>query len=513
MAYGNNFQLAKEKAQQILSFYSPNAEFCVLPLCTVTERDDSKEAFWTTKNSALELIKKIELSYMSCSIREVLIHIPHEKATYPTEYIYIGDGQEINFKDFAAEHTQDIPFYWLKIPTGSNVSITDVALKDPIAVPFDNYDLHVIITNSSQRLWTGVVGLHAQDYSVEKTCEVQPNRNALVAFVLPVSIRRGTVEIYDDSLSIDNIYYFSKIVPRKLNVLIVGNDEFLRTGLNPAHALRVPFSLETVQNISTVDLRKFHVVLLNGLVDISESDKIRLTHFLNRGETGIIYFMGPQVGDHLTHFIQQCCIIESQVSPQGYVTIDWIDYEHPVFSIFRGTTALKNIKFYHFYNLVADHGVIAQLSGNYPLIVSRKNLAVVATQFTPRTTDIMYKTAFVPLLYRLIGSLVYRIHDRESSIGMRTQTLTRIKAPTGEYLKPQSEFLIPGFYTTDNETLGVSVDPNEGNLSVLGDERAKILRIHSIDVEKDLGGGDITNMLLFLALFVVMLELALLVLP
>lgn len=510
MAYGNNLQLAKEMAQKVLAFYSTNAEFCVLPLCAMAERGE--KAFWTTKNSASELIKNIKLSYQRSSIREALVQFPDEKPAYSTEYLYIGDGQEINFKDFATEHTENVSIYWLKIPTGGNVSITNVSLKDPIALPFDNYELHVTVSNFSQHIWNGIVNLRAQDYYVEKACEVQPNKYINVAFELPISIHRGIVEVHDDSLPIDNVYFFSKIVPRKLNVLIVGSDEFLRVGLNPPGALRVPFHVETVDNISTVDLRKYNVVLLNGLTDISVNDNMRLTHFLNRDVTGIICFLGPQVGDNLKYFIKQCCTIETQILPKGYVTLDWVDYEHPVFTVFRGSTTLKNIKFYHFYNLTADTGIIATLSGNYPLIVNSTNLTVIATQFTPRTTDIMYKAAFVPLLYRLISSLVYRIHDREAYIGMRTQMPTRIKAPTGEYLDPQRMFLIPGFYTTDNETIGVNVDPHEGNLNVLGNERAKILQIHPIDIEKNFRGGDVTNTLLSLALFVILLELLLLLL-
>ncbi len=510
MAYGDNFQLAKEMAQKVLAFYSTNAEFCVLPLCVMAEQGE--KAFWTTKNSASELIKKIKLSYQGNSIREALLQFPDEKPTHSIEYLYIGDGQEINFRDFAAEQTQDVSFYWLKIPTGGNVSITNVFLKDPIALPSDNYELHVTVSNFSQRLWTGVVNLRAQDYYVEKACEAQPNRNINVAFELPISLHRGIAEIHDDSLPIDNVYFFSKIVPRRLNVLIVGNDEFLRAGLNPTGALRVPFHVETVNTIGTIDLRKYNVVFLNGIADISVNDKMRLTHFLNRDETGVICFLGPQVGDNLKHFIKQCCTIETQISPKGYVTLDWVDYEHPVFTVFRGSMSLKNIKFYHFYDLIADKGIIATLSGNYPLIIHSTNLAVVATQFTPRTTDIMYKAAFVPLLYRLIGSFVYRIHDRESYVGKRSQMPTRIKAPTGEYLAPRSIFLIPGFYTTDNETIGVNVDSHEGNLSVLGDERAKVLDIHPIDIEENFGGGDVSTTLLSLALFVILLELLLLIL-
>jgi len=510
MAYGENFQLAKEMAYKVLSLYSTTSEFCILPLCPAAEQNDIEKPFWTTKKSALELVKKLDLSYKSCSIRDVLLHIPDEKPQYPIEYIYIGDGQELNFKDFPTRYTQKTLFYWLKIPTGGNVGITRVSLKDPIAMSLDNYDLNVVLSNFSPRLWTGRVGLRAGDYYYEKNCEIDAGKNLSLEFLLPVSIHRGKVTIYGDSLAIDNVYFFSKVLPQKLNVLIVGSDEFLRIGLSPSNELMVPFYVETVGELSRTDLRKFDVVILNGINDISVNDKIKLAHFLNRDETGIICFLGSEVGENLTQFIKRCCTIENQISPKGYVTLDWVDYGHPVFNVFKGSTALKNVKFYYFNNIIADNGIIARLSGNYPFIVIHDNLAIVAVQFTPQTTNIMYKTGFVPLLYRLIVSLAFRTQDREFYVGTRPKTFKKLKAPTGEYLSPESEFLIPGFYTTDDDTLGVNVTPDEGNLTILGNERAKILNIHTINVEKDLTGGDLTTPLLYLALFVILLELVLL---
>ena len=89
------------------------------------------------------------------------------------------------------------------------------------------------------------------------------------------------------------------------------------------------------------------------------------------------------------------------------------------------------------------------------------------------------------------------------------RTFDKLKAPTGEYINRGSEFLMPGFYAADDETLGVNVISHEGNLKILGTERAAILNIQMVK-EEDLLGSDLSTIFLFLALLAILLELAML---
>lgn len=510
IAYGENFKSVKRLANELLSFYSPKSEFFVLPLCQTEYDDSANRPSWVTKKTALEVINKLNLSYKSGSIKNVLSNLSISEAKYAAEYVYIGDGQEINFKDFPEELIRQKNFYWLPIPSGSNVGITKVILKDPVSIPLDNYNLNVNITNFSQKTWIGKATLKADAYYYEKDCEIQPKNELNLEFLLPVSVQHGKVMLYDDSLVTDNIYYFSKSLPHRLCVLIVGNDRFLYSGLSSTNEVNSPFYVESAKSMSRVDLRRFNVVILNGINDISESDKIKLNDFVSQNQKSVICFVGVEVGNNLKDFIGQCCTIDKPISPKGYVTLDWVDYKHPIFNVFVGSTALKNIKFYHFQKIVADKGIIAKLTGNYPFIVTNNNVAIVATQFLPHATDIVYKAAFIPLLFRLIISTTYKSYAKEFYIGQKIKTFKRLKAPTGEYLTKGKEFLIPGFYTMDSETIGINVVPEEGNLKILGDEAAKILNTHTVNLAKDVAEADLSNTFLYLALFAILLELLLL---
>lgn len=510
MSYGDNFEVAKRAVSELLTLYSTKSEFLIVPLCEIEYDDTANGPFWVTKKSAYELIKKIRLSYKSGDINDALSKISTSESKYAVEYVYIGDGQESNFKNLSQESTERERIYWVRIPLGSNIGISSVTLKDPVAIPSENYSLDVGITNFSPQTWFGRITVSSDPYYYEQDYEIQPTQEATLEFLLPVFAQHGKIILYDDSLLTDNTYYFSKSLPRQLNVLIVGDKEFLLKGLTPTDNTTSPFSVEEAKTPGSVDLRKFDVVILNGIHDISASDKIKIDNFMSQSEKGVICFLGDKIGTNLNDLISRCCTVEEPISPKGYVTLDWIDYKHPIFKIFVGSPALKNIKFYHFQKMNAHNGIIAQLTGNYPFIVIDSNLAVVATQFTHHTTDIIYKASFIPLLYRMIVSTTHKSYEKEFYVGQRVDTFHNFKAPTGEYLTSGRQFLVPGFYTANGETISVNVTPDEGNTKIIGDEMGNILGIHTIDLEKDLSRSDFATTFLYCALLALLLELGLL---
>jgi hypothetical protein len=506
MAYGRNFSLAKVMAQEILSLYSSHTEFCVLPLCPPAR---AERPSWMTGTSASQFIEGIDLSYESGDMRDLMMRLPEKKPQYPVEYLYIGDGQESIFEDFSEMVVDEGTFYWVKIPTGGNVGVSKVYLKDPVAISGEQYSLLVELINFSSKIWNGSIRISSDSYSFLQHCEAQPHQHTQVEFLLPVVFTRGQVELFTDSLSVDNIYFFMKSVPQTSTILIVGQDEYLHLALHPHDVVQNPFSIQSVKTLEGVDLRKFTMVVLNGVPEISESDRVRLEDFLRREEVGIVCFLGETVGDNLRHFIAPYCQVKELVTPRGYATIEWIDYNHHVFSVFLGTTTLKNIKFYRFQELVADKDVIASMRGNYPLVVVHDNMAVIATQFTPQSTDIIYKAAFIPLIYRLLVGLMFPSLNTELYVGDKMKAPLHVKTPRGEYLVQGDEFSVPGFYEAGDETIAVNVYPGEGNLTVLGDERAHILNIHTTTQEK-IVGSDMTVFFLFLSLLAIVVETLLL---
>jgi hypothetical protein len=511
MAYGDNFRLAQESVETILTRYSSKSEFAVFALCSSDSASCRDQILWIRKGKVIDCVRQIAITNMTGTIKTLSRNFSVDQARYPVEFIYIGDGQEIIFADFPRELFIDQTFLWVKIPSGENVGIKKVLLKDPVAIISDSYVLDIYIENYGSYVWQGNVILQAKDYMREQNCEIRPAHEIKMNFTLPININKGTVRLYDDSLSVDNIYYFSKSLPKRMKILVVGTMRYLESGLNPADRTNGPFLLTSAETISGMNLQYFDLLILNGLQEISNSDRIKLETFLMKRDKGIVCFLGKAVGHNLNKFIGRCCHAEEYIAAKGYVTLDWIDYEHPIFQVFHHTNVLKNIKIHNYHKLSTDKNIIAMLTGNNPFIVIDDNFAVVATQFLPQNTDIVYKSAFVPLLHRLIVSTAQQSRDYELCVGDQIHQYGELKTPTGEYILSGQELLVPGFYTTAQDTIGVNVAAIEGNLKIIGNEAAKALHVRIVDTEKDFELGDMSATFLLLALFALLFELLMLV--
>jgi hypothetical protein len=491
MLYGNNFDQAIMTTEELISGYSPKSEFLIIPLCPAFGETPESNS-WITQKSALDKVRNIRTTYNTGSIKDVLSQIPTQEAQYAVECIYIGDGQDKNFVDLsdALSHVNEL--FWLKIPSGSNVGITRVARDDPVSIPTDLYRLIVTVTNYASRTWRGTITIRSDRYSNEQECELRSQSEDHVEFSLPADISSGTITLYDDSLACDNTYFFSKNIPEKLNVLIVGSERFLGQALKAHSHDTAPFSILAVQNLSSVDLRRVDAIILNGVTELSPSDKIRIENFLSKPRTSIICFLGNTVGPNLREFISPCCSVDRTLTPVGYVTLDWIDN-------------------YHLQQLSPHGKTIARVTGDHPLITVTGKIAVVAAQFTPQATDIVYKASFIPLLYRLIVNTTVKSQDKEYYIGHTILTYERLKASTGEILTKGTTLETPGFYTADTETIAVNVLPSEGNLTILGDNAARALNVRPFTTA-DAGGNDFSDVFLYCALVALLLEILLLLL-
>lgn len=504
MNYNNNFTTALAQAEQIISEYSPKSMFYVVPLC---EQKDF-EPFWSNKNIALKNLKKIKLSYLFSPLRDLMEKFKEEKTELPKEYIYIGDGQMINFKDIKA--IKD--FYWLKIPMGSeNIAIENVTVKDPFQVPKDYYELQVNVKSYSKRVYRGRVQLIAGDYIKKNECEISPEENFVTTFSLPVNIKKGTIKLDKDSFEMDNQYFFSKSLITRINVLVVGNDDYIRIGLSPSDMAQTPFQVENTKHLRKIDLRPFQTVILNGIDRLTDFEILKLNNFLSEKNKGLIIFLGPETDQNLKNFLVDCGTIDDWLSVEGYLNIKWIDLDYEPFKIFADNPGIKSIKFFKLCEFTPKGRVLARLTNNMPLIVNQNNLMVITTELNETNTDIIYNPNFIPLLHSLIYGLTNKYIHNEFRVGEKHPKSLPIIGPDGEILS-EKIFLKPGFYVVEHETVGVNIDPLESNPQTLNPEMAKALEIKIISPQSLQGSSDLSNLFLFLAFCALICELLLMLL-
>ncbi|MEO0184285.1 MAG: BatA domain-containing protein [candidate division WOR-3 bacterium] len=503
MGYGRNFEIALEQAERIIDTYSPKSMFYVIPMCG----QKGFKPFWCNKHSATKNLKELKLSNSTGELKDLYDKFIQEKTDLPKELVYIGDGQTINFRGI--EKLTD--FYWLRIPLGSNVTIEYVLLKNPFSAPEQNTEMIANVKNYSNHSYQGKVQISAGHYFNQQECDIPPGQDYQLSFSLPIAIQKGVVQIENDSLPIDNQYYFSKSILTRMRVLIAGNDKYIRLGLSPSKTVKSQFEIENAATLKSIDLRPFEVIILNGIDEITEFEYLKLTNFLAQPRNGLIIFLTPKIGRQLRNLIADCCDIMDWINIDGYLNIKSYDMDFQPFEIFKDNPGLKTIKFFKFSHLNPRGKVLAKLDNGMPLIINHKNIMVIATEINENNTDIMYNPNFLPLLHSLIYGLTNRNIDNEFKIGQKILRTGLIKGPDGEILS-EGIFLRPGFHTSDGETLGVNIDPIESNSTTITPEMAKNLGIRTITIESLSGPADLTTFFLILTLCAFVCEILFLLL-
>jgi len=504
MGYADNFAQARKAAGRLIAGYAPNAEFYVTGLAS----GDSGDFFWMTRAEAQEKIKKIEPTFHSGTVTKVLDQHPVRDPAYPLEYVYVGDGQELNFRDFIPPPAAI--FYWVRIRTGSNAGFVQVSPRELVRRAAESYPVTVRLRNYASKLWPGRIEVTAGSFFIQKDNRIPAGQEAEEALTFPGNNRCGEAVWLGDSLEADNHYYFAFNRPAIRRVLIVGPGGLLERALNPSPELQTPFSVHTRDRLESSDIRPYDVIILDGLPDLTETETRRLDNFLTQKNRAVLCFLGDRVGENLRKFLERVASIGEPVSPRGYAVLDQVDYDHYAFAPFKGTATLKEVKFYKFWNFTRRGRAIAALNAGYDLVVLRDNLAVVGTRFERDYTDLVYKAAFVPLVHRLVWSLILPQSGREYKVGDRSDYLKTLTGPRDRRIGLNEMFDEPGLYSGEGDTIAVNVAAEEGNLKPMGENMQKVLGIREWDLDRKRGLGDLSWFALILALAMILVEQVLL---
>ncbi len=495
MHYGRNFENALNKAEKIINNYSSRSIFYVVPLCF----QEDYNPFWVEKNTALSQLKNIKLSFATGSLKSLYEKFLLEHTDIPKEFVYIGDGQIINFTG-VEELTN---FYWFQIPSGSNITIENVSLKEPYFMPKDNYELSVHIKNYGAKPFPTKIELTAGNFYREQKSIIPAGQNINIFFTLPCYIRNGIIKIDEDSLSEDNQYYFSKSLLEKIKFLLIGDSKYIKLALSPSPDIKTPFEIDNANSIKKLDIRPYNIILINGIEEISQFEIIKLQNFLSQPKSGLILFIGPTLGSNLKNWIHHYTDVEEWLNLEGYINIKWIDADYSPFSLFKDNAGLRGIKIFKMWKMKPKSKTLIMLDNNLPFLINQNNIIIFPTIFSDAYTDIVYNPNFIPLLHSIIYGLLNKNIDNEYQIDKVEHKIN---------LKKESKIIKPGFYKVDGETISVNINPLESNLTSLTPEMAKNLGIKIVKNESMSGFTDLTNLFLLLLLCSFLFEIILLLL-
>lgn len=224
-----------------------------------------------------------------------------------------------NFSQFALSveesDNSDIPPVKLYIIDASppiippNAGIISVAIQNQIIELGKQLTLRATVQNYGDvRVMDLLVYVYFNGQRLaQKNVTLEPFESKSLDFqIIPEQpgIIEGMIEIEDDDFAIDNRRYFVINIPDMRSVLMINsNDEantFLQSVYSPELFSRV-LDVQTISEdqVSSVDFRRFDVVIYNGFTQMTQADIFRMRNFCAAGG-GIIIF--PDENSDLVSF-------------------------------------------------------------------------------------------------------------------------------------------------------------------------------------------------------------------
>jgi hypothetical protein len=255
-------------------------------------------------------------------------------------------------------------------------------------------------------------------------------------------VRHAFVELVgEDSLSVDDRFYFVVDLKERIRVLLVNgepqsvpyNDElyFLVRALNPGgptESTIIP-EMTTTDGLSGRKLDKFDVVLLANVTSVGQANASKLEQFVDGGG-GLFLTMGDQIDTAAWNQAMQGLLprplrgmkrLAEKDDPDAPVKITRLgsgNRDHPVFRIFDlpGGSSLQSVKVFSYMLLEPSQSTEARevlaYVDNAPALIERKvgegRVMMLTTSVDREWTDLPVRTAFLPLVRRSMQYLARR---------------------------------------------------------------------------------------------------------
>jgi Mg-chelatase subunit ChlD len=255
-------------------------------------------------------------------------------------------------------------------------------------------------------------------------------------------VRHAYVELAgDDSLAIDDRFYFVVDLKERIRVLLVNgepqsvpyNDElfFLVRALNPGGSTEstiIP-EMTTADGLSERELSEFDVVLLANVTSVGQANASKLEQFVDGGG-GLFLTMGDQIDTTAWNQAMSGLLpkplrgmkrLAERDDPDAPVKITRLgggNRDHPVFRIFDlpGGSALQSVQVFSYMLLepsqTTEAREILAYVDNAPALIERKvgegRVMMLTTTIDREWTDLPVRTAFLPLVRRSMQYLARR---------------------------------------------------------------------------------------------------------
>lgn len=442
------FEIAKQKAQQLLSYFGSSDELHVFLvsgngteiasqpsspasiLSTIDAQVCKKESgtIWNAIQKAAEVLSESDLFN-----KEIYIISDMQESTWVGVENHLGSDFRAKIKSarvMIIDLGEDTP----------NTCIRQVILKMPVSGATISADVTIEHFGGDQGAQVVEVYVRGglQDRSVFSLSSGSQTKHfqipALDGFVW------GEVRTLEDQFPYDDRRYFA-FNSGKIVVGVVGDSKYIATALDPKGGSRFRVVELPPNEITPAKLTEVDGLVLSNISRLSLPQVEALSEFVH-ANGGLVIFLGSQidVGFYNRYLLPQFgnMSIEGLVSAgsTGFFSIQQVSWDHPIFSKFsRGESPFVESNFSKFFRLDPGDGkVLAWFSDGSPAIVEpRQGVMVFATSADGDWNDLVLSGQFVPILHETQAYVSSRA-GTSSSFLIGEDIVFRTKPSTGEVI-------------------------------------------------------------------------------
>lgn len=498
MSYVDNFKIAKKRAENLIDSLADGSFGAVFPLVS---NEDPESEITQDKRRMKDDLKKLDISYSFSDNERRLEEIMGRLQKAPNqkkEVILVTDLQKNgwNGENFRREWFKPID-----ITSGadignhsiSQIEFTEQGESTKIAVKLSNY------SNTAFNRLLATVSLG--DEKINGFFDIQPEGEDIKEFVFPeekiygIEIP-GKVEASHDNLTVDDVRYF--IFPRteELRVLVVDGDPREDARLSESYYLAR--AVETISEILPLniaikdddaflddDLRKYNMIFLANVGDITPQKSQEIEKFLRDGGT-LIIFPGDRVKSTIYNALFTILPAElGSVSEGNY----FLSANNSNNSLGKINEKFSQVEIKRLFKLqpFKDSQIILAVSDNSPFLITKElgnggvflfastadtgwNNFPLAPVFLPTIKEIFDLTQSARSNRRnfVVGDVVEIAFSKEGN-------KKTVRTPSGEMFDVSKEkprfhrTLIPGIYSVEESgnisyQFSVNTDPRESDL-------------------------------------------------
>ncbi len=513
----------KQICNNIIDRSRENTDFSII--ITSDARKNIPLNLIKNKNLLKQKINEIKISYIKTDIfralqtAEKVLNTSEKKIR--TIYL-LSDFQTYNFKNQNSNYINKyfrikypVRLIKIKAPDIKNSAITKNILPKTLLFKNDSFTLNCEVKNFSNLRNNLIIKLFIMNNPYnQKSISLKSQQTVNINFKNKINntgLIYGFTEITDgDNLTEDNKNYFLLYVPEKISISAIENKNSLFYVLSAID----PKSIISPSNSSSIKIKISDKIKYSNDTDLlliaknqySENDYKTIKKYINN-EKNIIFILPNNLNyNSFNKYILDKGIINgSIIGKNSYennnITLEQIDFEHPLFNLFKNLKVLRNIKVKAYFQFKPNTDdintrIIAKFSNNFPAIIeytytsitgNHRKIILFLFELTGKNTELVYNPNFPPLIRQLVKYTALpidmnllnsfkcgmRIDDIASLLGI--EKYNTVKCLTGDINKNIEAGIItaPGIYEISGTRIAVNNDFNESNLATIDTSEIK----------------------------------------